>query len=81
MDFDVAIGRIVTYLHSKTEGDTKVLPAMIVKLWGGDTVNLTVFVDHDPPEHDHNFAVTSVIRGDEPGQWLPYAERNIAVPN
>ena len=59
MDFDVAIGRIVTYVAGESEGEFKVLPAMIVKLWGGDTVNVTVVVDHDPPEHDQSFAVYS----------------------
>lgn len=75
------IGRMV---HYKLK-DGQVRPAVIVRVWGqcgdscgscGDCVNLVVFADgwNDSEllpgaEGSCSVSVTSVTRGDEPGQW------------
>lgn len=65
------VGQIVLYkvdpefdppelLHNQVE----VLPAIVVRPWSGDCVNLKIFTDGEV-----DVWKTSVLFGDEPGQW------------
>ena len=64
------IGRIVLYRvgqgddHELKNNDAKVLPAMIVRVWGDTCVNLKVFADGY-----RDIWKTSVTQGDGEYQW------------
>ena len=58
-----ASGHIGHFGNHADEGD--ILPAMIVKTWGGTTVNLQVYLDGNDI-----YWATSRQEGESPGSWM-----------
>lgn len=74
------IGRVVLYTLVDTEADingSRQFPAIVVKVWSPDCVNLRVFADDDkPPLHR-----TSVCeRGPHNEQYGGYWEWPVRIP-
>lgn len=70
------IGLIVLYRPDQRDiddqmcfGDTELLPAIIVRVWNDDCVNLQIFADSDAGP----FWKTSVVKGDLPGNWTDWS--------
>jgi hypothetical protein len=63
----VIVGSIV---HFVTEEGTH-LPALVVKVWPENVLNLSVFIDHSEYTGDAVYPVTSVPYGEgfSPGTW------------
>lgn len=61
--YSVSLGEIVLFNDA---GESK--PAIVVKIWES-SVNLTVFEPHSSADAPLFNKFTSVIEGDEPGQW------------
>jgi hypothetical protein len=81
MNDEVWLGRVVFYQVSETDSGylkynrATVLPAVVVRVWTKDCVNLQIFVD-GPSGTEW---VTSVMKGTEPGQWRLYLDEEGGV--
>jgi hypothetical protein len=73
------VGRIVEYVLKDRYGELQVRPAMIVRVWSDECVQLQVFTDgtNDGPEYASGlFWATSVLRSEEKRErtwdWMEY---------
>jgi hypothetical protein len=73
------VGRIVEYVLKDRYGELQVRPAIIVRVWSDECVQLQVFTDgtNDGPEYASGiFWATSVLRCEEKNErtwdWMEY---------
>jgi hypothetical protein len=67
------IGRVINYVPTKKEKEkwnADIIPAMIVKVWASDMVNLRVFPDSPPSNEEHIASVElSPLKAERSWHW------------